>query len=179
MEILTSYVRKNSPISLEEDNNDLPIDIQSVITVLQRIRKAFTKGETDVLNLKNTYLKEVDFKSTNLVWANLTKANLTGAHFTSTNLTLTMFTGANLTRACFIMADLTAAFLEGTNLTGANFHKAILREVDFTNANLTGVVGLSINQLSQVKTLYGATLDSDLKEKIIKNYPQLFKKQSF
>jgi len=58
--------------------------------------------------------------------------------------------------------------LRGANLVGANLMEANLRE-----ANLREVKGLTIPQLSKVKTLYKATLDSELMERIEKEYPHL------
>jgi len=149
LEILISYIRKNSHVSLSYQ--DLPIDIQAVINVLRRRRKSYSSGESDSLDLQFTCLKEANFKKADLEMVN--------------------FMGANLTWADFAGANLTDAYLVEANLTNAYFSRA-----DLTGAYLTGAKGLSVYQLSQVSTLYNAKLDAELMEKLSEAYPLLFEK---
>lgn len=149
IEILTSYIRKNSPVSLGNEDGDLPIDIQAVVTVLRRRKKSSGNGEPDFLNLRFTYLEEADFN----------KADLEMTNFLGANLIYADFSGANLTNVYLGEANLTGVYFNEANLTGANF---------------TGAEGLSIKQLSEVATLYNAILDAELMEKLSEEYPSLF-----
>ena len=69
----------------------------------------------------------------------------------------------NLEEANFQTANLWRANLEGANLDGANLEEA----------NLEGVHGLTIEQLSRVKSLYGAKLDPVLMQQVKEKYPHL------
>jgi uncharacterized protein YjbI with pentapeptide repeats len=77
---------------------------------------------------------------------------------------------ANLLGADLIDANFSDAKLIGVNLQGAD-----LRGVDFQKADLSGAVGLTLDQLATVKTLYEATLDPALLEQVKKTYPELRK----
>ena len=68
-------------------------------------------------------------------------------------------------------ADLRENNLSGVDLSGANLSRAILSE-----ANLSEVLGLNIEQLSKVETLYKAKLDPKLMKQVEDKYPHLLKK---
>jgi hypothetical protein len=59
------------------------------------------------------------------------------------------------------------------NLSRADLIDASLSLADLSGANLTQVENLSINQLSEVKTLYKAKLDPELMEQVKDEYPHL------
>lgn len=105
------------------------------------------------------------FLRANLSGANLIFANLSKANFFRVNLSYANFFRANLTEA-----NLSSANLSGANLSGANFFRANL-----SGADLSGVVGLNIDQLKEVKSLYKAKLDLDLEREVILKYPYLLK----
>jgi len=56
-------------------------------------------------------------------------------------------------------ADLRGAHFEEADFFQVNFEGAKMSAVNFKNANLMGAINLTAEQLSQVKTLYGARLD--------------------
>ena len=56
-------------------------------------------------------------------------------------------------------AHLERTFFEETNLEGANFQGAYLENAYFEGDYLKGVKNLTIDQLSNVKTLHNAQLD--------------------
>lgn len=70
-------------------------------------------------------------------------------------------------------ANLKGAYLEGANLGGANLREAYLEGADLTGADLRGAKGLTIKELSKVKTLLGIKLDSELMEQIKEKHPHL------
>ena len=127
--------------------------------------------EEEDINLGYAYLRHANLKGAKLcraiLWkANLEAADLTGADLTGANLTEANLTGVNLMRTDLTEADLCGANLTGANLTGANLMEADLWET----RNLT------IEQLSNVKTLYRAELTPELMERIEKDYPHLLEK---
>jgi uncharacterized protein YjbI with pentapeptide repeats len=63
--------------------------------------------------------------------------------------------------------------IKKVNLNGANLMIARLIEANLEEANLEGVNGLTIEQFSKVKSLYGAKLDPALMEQVKEKYPHL------
>ena len=74
------------------------------------------------------------------------------------------------------LAYLEGAKLQQANLEGANLQEAKLQQASFNNADLSGVKNLTIEQLSEVKTLYKAKLDPELMEQVKKCCPHLLEK---
>ena len=78
-----------------------------------------------------------------------------------TNLRKINLKGANLARA---------------NLVGVNLQETNLRDTNLYRVNLKGAHNLTIKQLSNVKTLYLAKLDSKLMAEVKDKYPHLLEK---
>ena len=70
--------------------------------------------------------------------------------------------------------DLRGAHLVGAHFEGANLENANLEGTNLEKANLEETYGLSIDQLSKVKTLYNAKLDEELLIPLKEKYPALF-----
>ena len=166
IEILTSFVRINSPVkdedltTIEEDQpqNKVKIDTQAVLTIIGRRNYAFFMGESRLINLSGLNLQEaflnganlggVYFCKSNLKGANclladlhdsdFESANASGAYFNGAYLKNSDFKGANLEGAHFEGANLKGAKFEGANLKGANFEGANLKEANLKEANLEG-----------------------------------------
>jgi proteasome lid subunit RPN8/RPN11 len=122
-----------------------------------------------------------DFEGANLDGADFEGANLEGADFKKANLEETDLeetdlTGANLEGTDLIGANLAGADLKEVNLKRANLRSANLKGANFEGANLKGALNLSIEQLSEVKTLYNAKLDNELLMPLKEKYPALFEK---
>ena len=161
MEVLTSYIRKNSPIpsniqQLEPEERQkalekLPsvsIPVQAALTVIGR-RKGDNLAETTdsnkikILDLSRTNLRGANLNRANLNRANLDGANLNGAFLEEANLDGANLNRANLNRANLdgaklIGANLIGAFLNGANLNGANLNGANLIGANLIGANLNG-----------------------------------------
>jgi uncharacterized protein YjbI with pentapeptide repeats len=145
MEILAAYVRGRSPWTPEKaaawdaahQSPDLPeippltLDIQAVLTVLNRRQFTFDHGEQHSLDLRAT-----DLRRANLGGAKLRGVLLLAAHLDEANLENADLEGADLENAHLKGADLTAAKLVGANLDGAHLEKASLREANLGRANL-------------------------------------------
>jgi len=102
--------------------------------------------DTDGDEGENANLYKADLSDADLGDAVLEGANLIGA-----NLFAAYLVGANLSRADLYCADLSYAYLSDAVLEGAD---------------LSEVLGLNIEQLSKVKTLYKAKLDPELEKQV-------------
>jgi uncharacterized protein YjbI with pentapeptide repeats len=119
-------------------------------------------------NLENARLNQTNFENSNLNQANLQGAYASGANFKDSFLIKSNFDGAFLIKANFSNAFLMEANLQNSYLMGADFENASLYKAD-----LRGAKGLSVEQLSKVKTLYLAKFDDEILEQIKTNLPAL------
>ena len=127
----------------------------------------FNSALIDV-NLENARLNQTNFENCNMNQSLLKKAYANGAIFKDTYLIK-----ANFERAFLIKADFRNAFL-----MEANLQNAYLTGADFTNANLykadlRGAKGLTIESLSEAKTLYLAKFDDEFSQIIQQDHPEL------
>jgi uncharacterized protein YjbI with pentapeptide repeats len=167
MEVLTSYIRKNSPIpsnieqlkpeARQKSLEKLPsvsIPVQAALTVIGRrkvendqagdnLAETTDPNKIKILDLSGTNLRKAYLNGANLNRANLIGANLIGANLIGANLRLADLEGANLNGADLKGANLDGADLKGANLNladleGANLNLADLRLADLEGANLDG-----------------------------------------
>jgi uncharacterized protein YjbI with pentapeptide repeats len=168
MEVLTAYIRQNSPLPPKgKAASPIPIDIQSALTVIRKrnskqesvekrldlsfsnlfranlfranLRGADLTGTNlSEANLSEAKLTGADLREADLFRANLTKVNLTKAKLTKANLFGANLSGADLSGANLSGADLSGANLSGANLLGADLRGAVLRGADLSGANLFG-----------------------------------------
>ena len=165
MEILTNFVRINSPVKdwdneIQElksprseyinDEYKVRVDIQAVINVIGRRRYFFGAKEQKPLYLRHTYLRMIslydalngahligaDLKGAHLERAFLDYSDLIGATFTGAYLEKTYFINSCLNFAQFDYARLKGAHLERCYLKIANFSNADLSDADLSDANL-------------------------------------------
>lgn len=207
MEILTAYIRQNSP-NIEIENIDihgilkqkkLSLDIQAILTVIKRRKNPFNDKESNSLDLSSSYLgwislRKVNLAGSNLQWANLYGSGLQGANFEraileevifeDANLKGTNFKGAKLGSADFKKASLIEAVFKEADLAGADFTEADLQGANFEmtflgGSNLKGVKNLTVEQLSKAKTLYNAELDEELLIPLKETHSTLFEKPDY
>ena len=152
MEILTVYVRKNSPDEKIEGKyidynpfHDLvdkkekskkekePLDIQTILTVIGRRKYSPYSGETEYLDLSKTNLRGFNLKGAHLEKADLQEANLQEAKLHYADLQ-----EANLRSADLSGAGLFNVYLNDAHLKGAKLQYATLWDAVLTNANLQG-----------------------------------------
>jgi anion-transporting ArsA/GET3 family ATPase len=157
MEVLTSYIRKNSPIpsNIEqlkpeerkkalEKLPSVSIPVQAALTVIGRrkvendqagdnLAETTNPNKIKILDLSRTNLRGADLNRADLNRANLNRANLIGANLIGANLI-----GADLNRANLIGANLDGANLNGANLNGANLYGANLDGANLDGADLIG-----------------------------------------
>lgn len=119
-------------------------------------------------NLENARLNQTNFENSNLNQAILKGAYASGANFKDAFLIKAQFENAFLIKANFSNAFLMEANLQNCYVMGADFENASLYKAD-----LRGAKGLTVEQLSKVKTLYLAKFDEDILEQIKTNLPSL------
>lgn len=119
-------------------------------------------------NLERARLNQTIFENSNLNQANLAGSYASGANFRDAFLIKGNLQGAFLIKADFTNAFLMEANLQNAYLMGADFENASLYKAD-----LRGAKGLTVEQLSRVKTLYLAKFDDEVLEQIRTNLPEL------
>ena len=118
MEILTAFVRKESP-----HREDIPLiqpiaaDIQAILTVMGRRNPKYDRNGLR-LDLSDTHLH--------------------GARLMDANLEHMMFSGANLRNAAFFRVNFRGAIFQGTVLQGTTFQKSNLTKCIFDRAEMLG-----------------------------------------
>ncbi len=145
-----------------------------------------TQANLESANIRSANLYKADLQDANLVDAKLQEANLEFAKLQRASLGTANLKAANLGRAELQKADLQYTILQdakfiGANLQGSRFFQANLQDACFHEANLQNadllfVNNLDIEQLSKVKTLYGAKLDHELMKQVKEKYPHLLEK---
>ena len=130
-------------------------------------------------------LDAVNLTGANLQEAQLDKANLNGALLIGSNLRNANLENADLRNANIIGADVEGAYLKNVNLMGINRSLGPPETDDrggrfFTRAerkvNALAIKDYDVvDQLSKVYSLYGAKLDPEIKDRLIKLDPRLFR----
>lgn len=160
MEVLTAFVRKNSPIPSEiqalndskaqskalEKLKSVGISVQAALTVIGRRNPdqddIQENKEIKVIDLSNSNLSDAKLSYAKLFRAKLSNANLSEANLFSADL----YKG-NLIGASLIGADLSYAKLSYANLSSANLSDAKLSSANLFSANLSSA-NLSDTNLS-------------------------------
>jgi uncharacterized protein YjbI with pentapeptide repeats len=124
-------------------------------------------------NLSKANLRSAWMDNAVLPGANLSMANLSGAGLVEAVLGAVDLSGANLSKINLTRANLSAvspygdgvfganlseANLSGANLSGVNLSGVNLSGVNLNEANLRGAEGVTEDQLTEVKSLKGATM---------------------
>jgi uncharacterized protein YjbI with pentapeptide repeats len=154
MEVLTAFVRKNSPIPTEIQNlrggkervkalaklEPVNIQVQAALTVIGRRdpEQDYTSDEVSKLNTKKLDLSNSNLRTASLRGAFLSDMDFWGANFSTASLNF-----ANLNTANLSTANLSFAFLSNANLSfaflwGADLSFAFLSDADLTGAFLWG-----------------------------------------
>lgn len=177
----------------------VPLDIQAILTVIGRRVKSFENGKPNYLDLQETNLERASLEDAHLEGADLSRAHLEKANLFRTHLERASFEdahleGADLKWAHLERASLEGAYLEGAHLEGADLFGtclkgAYLKEAHLEGAelfgaslegaflegaSLEGAEDLSIDQLSEAKTLYNVELEEELLIKLKTIFPTLF-----
>ena len=133
MEVLSAYLRENSPWDDGAENNtpykSVTTDIRAILTVLGRRNVAYEK-KGQMLTLVGVDLRGAILERADFLMADFKHANLQRVFFKEANLEKADFFNAN-----FDVADLRGANLRGANLRGAkNLNKNHLESADLDQA---------------------------------------------
>lgn len=131
----------------------------------------FSHANAIECNFSGTRANQTNFENAKMNQANFEGAFASGANFKDAFLIKANFKNAFLIKSDFSNAYLMEADLSNCHLTGATFDEASLYK-----ANLKGAEGITAEQIKNVKTLYLAELDDDLKSEIQEKYPELLGK---
>src|SRR5215217_7009656 len=188
MEVLTAYVRENTPqapvLSNGSSDEASPsneataeadegakqptpseprrptADIQAILDVLRRVQARVPEKYFTSLDLREANLQGALLIDANLIEANLFGAKLQRAILQGALLIDANLIDTNLQRAFLFEANLQRAFLQEANLFGAKLQRAILQEANLFGANLFGALLIDAN-LQRAK-LRGANLQRAL-----------------
>jgi len=111
--------------------------------VLRAVYELRRRGRLSDGLLEWTYLKFVHLQSADLSSVNLCKANLSMADLQGANLSHAKLEGTRLSKA---------------NLRGCELAMASLKDASLSGANLQGACNVTVDQLSKVSTMRGATM---------------------
>lgn len=152
MEILTAYVRENSPRRGTEmakagsngSNISQPdTDIQAIMTVIRRRERKQDRGILDLsltdlrqANLRELHLEGVHFNGARLEEADLQGAHLEGASLKRSHLKRVILRNAVLKKADLYLGSLAEADLQEADLEGARLEQADAQDIDLRDANL-------------------------------------------
>ena len=166
LEILTAYVRGNSPRVDQGDSNasqrrpkrESPrSDIAAILTVLGR-RDFDCENQLRLFSLRRTDLRA----------AELAGGNLCEIDFGDSLLQLADLAGAQLQLARFVHSDLAGANFAFANCSGTNFERAVLRKADLIGANLSNAIAsdadMSEAMLAQANAQNGVFIRTDLRK---------------
>lgn len=168
--------------------------------------KRLNRHQITEINLVECYLAKTNLSYTNLKGSNINNANLTNSNMIECNLENARLNQTNLENANLNQAILKSAFASGANfkdayliksqmqkafLIKANFKNSFLMEADLSGAYVTGAdfenanlykadlrntIGLTVEQLSNVKSIYMTKLDDEILEQIKATMPELIGK---
>lgn len=133
-------------------------------------------GNLTSANLIESNLENARLNQTNLENANLNQANMKGAYASGANFKDAYLIKANLEKAFLIKTNFKNAYLMEANLNGAFLTGADLENANLYKADLRNTTGLTVEQLSNVKTIYLAQLDEELRKQINSECPELLGK---
>lgn len=122
-------------------------------------------GDTNLIGaiLKGDDLSDAQLNKAKLVGADLSEANLSGANLSKANLFLANLSKANLHGVYLKETNLSFANLSFVNLSGAGLYDANLSNADLEGADMTDAQGVTDEQLSEAKSLKGATMPNGKK----------------
>ena len=137
------------------------------------------KGQLDSVDLERADLRDAKLIEAKLSHANLKGIDFFGADLTNADLYGADLSGADLTNAVLRGADFSEALIEGANLQGVDLR--VPDNIEVWKASLFGrdpewVKHSGADLLCTAKTLYGAKLDPELEQQLMKACPHILKK---
>ncbi len=128
----------------------------------------FHEADLQRCDMRDVFAWKAKFKSADLRYTDLENANLRETNCSSADFDNANLKNSNLWRAKLIETNFWKANLSKSDLTEAN-----LEDTHFRDTDLREVKGLTLKEISKVKTLFNAKLDKDIEEKVKKHFPEL------
>ena len=137
-----------------------------------------SKSNMNSANLSSTMMpggimRDSRMNQTNFENANLNSADLSGSFASGANFNDAYLIKANFNNSFLIKADFTNAYLMEADLRDCHLTGAELKNANLYKADLRGAKGLTIEQLSEAKSLYLARFDDDISDKVVALIPEL------
>lgn len=139
-----------------------------------------------VILLEEADLRGADLAGANLIDTHLGRVNLQEANLCGARLYKSWLVEADLRKASLVGGDLAEANLSAANLSGADLREAALADTterqkeanllgtDLSRANLRTAF-VTIEQLRHVKSLKGAILPPEIRSRLARSAPELFR----
>jgi hypothetical protein len=162
-EALQAYLDQMNNLLLEHNLRNSKED--GGVRTLARARTLTVLGRLD--SERNSailqFLREAQLISGTDPVVRLSKSNLRTANLHGTDLSDTLLFGADLHDANLLYADLSDADLSGADLRWAYLSKANLSKADLSGVDLSKATGWTEAQLTEAKSLKGATMPNGQK----------------
>jgi len=134
IEVLTSFVRDQSPVTDNSSNEEISTEIQAILDVISR-RNTGAETEENSINLCGTNLPHANFYKAKLIRIYFLGANFYKSNFTKAELNGVVLLGAKLDCAVFSEAKLFAVSLDRARMASARLHNAEIYRSKLNNAN--------------------------------------------
>jgi uncharacterized protein YjbI with pentapeptide repeats len=155
MELLCAYVRENAPASIAKDVKEGTIDfpeprteIQIAMQVigrrspeqiaLERGKATQNGAEGYRLDLRATFLREIEIASMNFAFARFTGAKMEGADLRGAQIERADLRHAQIRSAVLWDAQMAGADLSRAQMEGAEFYRAQMQGADLSYAQMKG-----------------------------------------
>lgn len=155
-EALQAYLDQMSSLLLEKDLRSSEED--SEVRTLARARSLTVLERLDAERKAEVMGFLVEAKLVQSVEGREPPIRLSGANLKKVDMNYYNLRGAILIFADLSGAGLTGADLRGADLRGANISDAFLHDADLREADLSGAFGWTEEQLTEAKSLEGATM---------------------
>lgn len=118
------------------------------------------------VTLDSSQLNDCRFNQTSLVKVNGNNANLENSLLCGADMENSYFVNCDFRKTLLMKANLNDAFFINCDLRDANLTEATLENTNLYKADLRGATGLTIEQLSKVRSLYKARFDETLEARV-------------
>ncbi|MBL1405366.1 MAG: pentapeptide repeat-containing protein [Rhizobiales bacterium] len=133
MEVLTAYIRENSPYKDGDEPKKISNDIQAIMDVIGRRNEKWIKKEKTLkkkLNFWKCNLRQLSLdEDTNFTGATFSSSYLVGSYFEGVDFTNCYFQISKLKDASFHKCDMTRSKFEGARFNSTSFVKCKFYEI--------------------------------------------------
>lgn len=134
MEILSAFIRENSPIKEEIELQKISTDTQASLTVIGRCNPVTEEG-IQMFEIRSSHNERLDLSRTNLTGANFYELKMVNINFSNAILCNSMAIKTDFENSNFYQTNLEGSKVNGANFRGTNLSKANVNKTDFHLAN--------------------------------------------